>query len=74
MNGVESETGPWLYKDIYNKGFAGAWGWTLDDPSMSSYLLPGMKSLDGKAGVDFAFTAKANVPNTCNCADIPPDS
>jgi len=27
MNGVSSESGSYLYQDIYNRGFAGAWGW-----------------------------------------------
>jgi len=27
MDGVSSESGSYLYQDIYNRGFGGAWGW-----------------------------------------------
>ena len=74
MNGA-TESGTWLYQDVYSRGYNGAWGWDLEKAQWASYLLPGMKSLDGKSGVDFAFASpKPKVQNTCNCADVAPTS
>jgi len=77
MNGVEWQSGEYLYRDIYDKGYAGAWGWDLLESDLSSYLVPGMKSISGLPRTNFSFTSKPSVPNTCNssgCTDIAPDS
>ena len=74
MNGVENESGKWLYNDIYTRGYMGAWGWNLEESTTSSYLLPGMKSISDHELTEMTFPTKPNVENTCDCLDIAPSS